>query len=428
MKNLIKYTLAFLLVFNLGHVKAQLKTGNKLYQQLKFNEAIPFYLKVINEKKEGEKKEAIVKLADCYRLISDFTEASVWYEKAMDFNTSDPNVFYNYANVLRTQAKYDLAEKYYLKFLEHSPDDERARSYSEYCRDISGWQNLEPSAQIENEEVLNSKFSDFSPVHYKNGLVIISDRNVDQLDNHNYSWTGNGYLDLYFAAYSENGKLQVPEKMSKTFNQTFHDGPVCFSEDESEVFITRTSKHKKYKKDTVQTHFSYITIIKLNDKKIKEKAFAYNSIEHSVGHPTLSNNGKTLIFSSNKKGGFGDSDLYYCELKDGKWTTPVNLGSEINTFGKENFPYLSDDNTLYFSSDGHMGYGGLDIYVSEFKHGKWQKPKNLMAPINSSYDDFGILFNKKNNDGYFSSDRPGGKGADDIYKFSNYKSVSEPNY
>ncbi len=426
MKHLINYTLLFLFILVIGPVNAQLKTGNRLYQQLKFNKAIPYYLKAINGKKQEEKKEATIKLADCYRYINNFSEAELWYKKALDFSDVHPEINYNYANVLRTQGKYSDAERYYQEFLKHFPDDEKAGSYSKFCEEIQDWLNLAPSAKIENVKVLNSKFSDFSPVHYKNGLIIISDRTVDQLDNHNYFWTGNGYLNLYYAAISESGDLQIPEKMSKPFNQAYHDGPVCFSDDEKEIFITRTDKHKRFKKDSVQTHFSFISIIELDQKKRKEKDFTYNSIEHSVGHPTLSKDGKILIFASDKEGGHGDSDLYFCELKNGEWSLPVNLGSEINTFGKENFPFLADDNTLYFSSDGHMGYGGLDIYVSEHKNGKWQAPKNLMAPINSSYDDFGILFDKGQTSGYMSSDRPGGTGSDDIYIFENLKIIKTP--
>ncbi|WP_394698142.1 hypothetical protein [uncultured Draconibacterium sp.] len=425
MKHLRHFVLLLLLIFSCQFLFAQIKTANRLYAQLKYNKAIPFYLKTVNGKKDAYKKEATIKLADCYRLTNNHNLAVEWYEKAKVYIDSDLEVALNYGIVLRTMGRYNEASKYFEQYLAGNPENIEAKHYKDYCLQIEEWLKLPESAVYKNEKILNSKYSDFSPIPYKNGLVIVSDRMVDQLDNHNYSWTGNGYLDLYFSWHNDEGNLTTPVILSKTFNQSFHDGPVCFSPDWETAYITRTSKEKRYKKDSLQTHYSFITVVDLNQSKKNEKPFACNNREYSVGHASISPDGKTLIFASGNNNGFGASDLYMCKIKDGEWTEPENLGANINTFGKEYFPFLASETTLYFASDGHMGYGGLDIFVSEFKNGQWQKPENLKAPINSSYDDFGIMF-LNSDSGYFSSDRPGGLGSDDIYNFTNFKLIPNP--
>ena len=155
-------------------------------------------------------------------------------------------------------------------------------------------------------------------------------------------------------------------------------------------------------------------------KKVNYIAFPYNSDNFSVGHPAISADGTKLIFSSNMPGGSGQSDLYISERINGEWQKPINLGAEINTFGNEVFPFLANDSTLFFSSDGHEGYGGLDIFESNMVNGKWTTPWNLKLPLNSPYDDFSIVFNRNLTDGFFSSNRPGGLGSDDIYVFRKY--------
>jgi tetratricopeptide (TPR) repeat protein len=408
---------------------AQLKNGNKMYSQMKYNRAIPYFLKTIEGNKENEKEEAVWKLAECYRLTNCQKEASVWYEEAItNFDVPD-EIYLNYGNVLRTLENYEKAKANFEIYINNNPDNIQGVKYKQFCDGIQEWLQLEASAKIENDSTLNSRFSDFSPVIYKQGLVFISDRDVDLVDNNNYMWTGNGYLNLFYIETERNAEKQeasLPVKMSKSFNQNYHDGPVCFSKDEMQIFTTRTLKTKLKRKDTIQTHYAGIYWAKLDSDKVLYQAFKYNNPEFSVAHPAVSEDGKQIIFSSNKPGGFGKSDLYFSKLEEGKWTEPINLGEMINTFGNEYFPYWVNKTTLYFSSDGRMGYGGLDIYVSKYINGQWQKAQNLKAPINSSYDDFGILFTDDKTKGYFSSNRPGGKGADDIYKFWDLKIIADP--
>jgi len=424
MKN--KLYILILAVYFFGNLKlsAQIYHANLYFERCKYSQAVPLYQKAVKKNDEKIRKEATIRLADCYRFLNLATEASIWYSKAVQFEGIDPINYYYLGMSFRTLAKYDEAKKAFDNFNKLEPNDPRGSAYSKYCDDIKTLIDIAPNTEIGNVPNINSVYSDFAPFFYKNGLIFISDRNVDYLENRNYLWTSYGYLDLYvtqpvtkndFSSF-----LTFPVRMSDIFNQYYHDGPVSITPNFKEIFITRTINNKLRKDTTkVRTHLLKIYYADLTDRKnVTYKPFPYNSDKYSTGHPSISANGKKLIFSSDKAGGFGESDLYVSELNEGKWSEPVNLGAEVNTFGNEVFPFLANDSTLFFSSDGLPGFGGLDIYESKLVHGKWSAPRNMRAPINSSYDDFSIIFDKKLTSGFFSSNRPGGKGMDDIYSFS----------
>lgn len=412
-------------------LSAQIKQADIFFEQFKYSKAIPLYKKASVDKDEKIRKEATVRLADCYRLMNNYAESSNWYAKAVELRDVNPEVYYYLGATLRSQARYDEAEKAFNKYVKKKPSDFRGKIYEQYCRDIKDWKDLAPCAAINNAANLNTPYSDFGPVFYKNGVIFTSDRDIDMMADKNYQWTSFGYLDLYLSHPLANndfwGGLTNPVKMSNAFNQPYHDGPVSFTPGFNEIFITRTLKNST-KKDSsnITTNLLKIYYADLKDeKKVIYQPFHYNSDDYSVGHPAISADGKKLIFSSDMSGGFGQSDLYISKLVDGEWSVPVNMGAELNTFGNEVFPFLANDSTLFFSSDGHLGFGGLDIYETKLIDGKWSTPWNLKLPINSPYDDFSIIFNKSLTDGLFSSNRPGGKGSDDIYAFRNYRKTPE---
>ncbi|MCD6355530.1 MAG: PD40 domain-containing protein [Prolixibacteraceae bacterium] len=212
--------------------------------------------------------------------------------------------------------------------------------------------------------------------------------------------------------------------MAHNFNQSYHDGPASFSSDRKTVYVTKTeTKDGKKEGRKMQTYLLKIFSAKIEKgKKLRYKPFFLNSNQYSVAHPTLSADNSKIVFSSDMPGGFGGSDLYQCTWEDGKWSDPVNLGDSINTTGDEVFPYLANDSVLFFSSNGHLGFGGLDIYKTDLMIDGWSGPENLKKPLNSSYDDFGIILKENMKEGLFSSNRPGGKGSDDIYAFRNMES------
>lgn len=402
------------------------RKANRYFELYKYAKAIPLYKKSVEKGSEAEKREATFRLADCYRMINDVKEARSWYARGIDLYEADPVHYFYLGQALRSLEEYDEAEKAFLKYAELNSSDERGDLFARYSREIQELEMLDETVEIRNATPLNSKYYDFAPVFYQEGVLFTSDRSSGMTDESVYEWTNYGYLDLYYSTpdYFRDfwTAMSPPKRMSDVFNQTWHDGPVSFSADGQTIFLTRTTKSKvRRDENNFRTSLLKIYVGEVSGKqRVAYEPFPYNSETYSVGHPTVSADGSKLIFSSDMFGGFGGSDLYVSEKTDGQWSKPQNLGPKINTFGNEVFPFWFNDTTLYFSSDGHFGYGGLDIFEAQWKDGGWQSPENMRKPLNSSSDDFGIVFHKEKNDGFFSSNRPGGKGADDIYAIRNY--------
>lgn len=261
-----------------------------------------------------------------------------------------------------------------------------------------------------NVEDLNSDNNDFSPVGYEDQLVFTSDRPLNVYDLSKDNWTAASYLGVFKFDTTSRKVIPFGEKL----NELGHTGPVSFSQKQDVAFITHS--YKKNKKGVNQTEI----LIGSKGKNWKEKSlYEYsNNDDVSYAHPVLLEELNMLVFSSNQEGGSGDMDLYYSKYENGKWQEPVNI-QEINTPFKEVFPCVKvgEPSTIYFSSNGYRGFGGLDIYQSTYENGKWSEPKLLPRAINSSFDDFGLFFTDDKN-GFVSSNRPGGLGGDDIYRFN----------
>jgi outer membrane protein OmpA-like peptidoglycan-associated protein/LysM repeat protein len=401
----------------------QMERANRYFDLYRFAKAIPLYEKVVKHGKEADQRKATIKIADCYRLLNNAIEARSWYARVVEITGIEPiNYFYlgcaqmeleNYTDAKTSFEHYGLVV----------PNDVRGKQYAVFCEWAEKNKAVTSNSEIKNMKSLNTQWSDFSPVLYKDGIVFTSDRISSAKTDIPYKWTGNGYLDLYTSQprYFKDYWSDMTEaaNLNKGYQQMYHDGPAAFSKDGKFVVISRTNlKNVKIAEDKIKTH-----VVKLFYADIEEgvepkfKPFFINSDEYSVAHATLSADGKTMIFSSDKPNGYGESDLYICKRDKDSWGYPANLGQKINTFGNEVFPYLVNDTTLLFSSNGHPGYGGLDIFISYKKDTSWTEPKNLMKPINSSYDDFGILMFDDLKSGFFSSNRPDGVGLDDIYAF-----------
>ncbi len=432
MKNSIKLIPIIVLIALQFNSYGQLQRANRYFDLYRFSKAIPLYKKVIAKGPLEKSNEAVVKLADCYRYINNPQEARSWYARAVEIVPVVPVNYLYLGQALRQLESYKDAKAAFEKYAQLVVDDPRGKTYAAFCDwAIKNKYAVSKVLEIKNEEALNTKWSDFSPVIYKDGIVFTSDRVSDAKTDLTYKWTDNDYLDLflskpkYFQDYWTD--MTEPKTLSNSYEQLYHDGPAVFSKDGKMVIISRTDrKNVKVAKDKIKTHvvkmfFADIT----DDKNPKFKPFFLNADEYSVAHPTLSPDGKTMIFSSDKPGGFGESDLYMCVWANDNWTNLVNLGQKINSLGNEVFPTMVNDTTLLFASDGYAGFGGLDIFISNKKGGEWTEPRNLMKPINSSWDDFGILFFEDMKHGFFSSNRPGGKGLDDIYAFRNF-GIADP--
>ncbi len=427
-KNSIFLILILAFVFNFQG-NAQIKRADKLFKFYRYSEAIPYYLKVIDSGDSSEKQEATNKLADCYRFINNVAEARFWYEKTLGFENVDTINYFYLGQALRSLGQYDLAAEAFKTFNTAYPDSLDAGNYYQYCIDIKPWLDLSDMAEIKNVENINTEYSDFGPAVFNKKIVFASDRLTDQLDNKKYGWTNSNYLNIYISQPDNFDSfwsaMSVPKSMEKHFNQSYHDGPAFFTSDNKRVYITKTVlKDGKKEGKGIRTYLLKIFYADIEEgKKFKFKPFFLNSNEYSVGHPTLSKTGDKIIFSSDMPGGFGGSDLYECRLENDKWGDPVNLGKKVNSKGNEVFPFMVNDSVLIFSSNGHLGFGGLDIFQTNLVGGEWSAPENLKKPLNSSYDDFGVLFSDDLTEGLFSSNRPDGKGADDIYAFRGLKHV-----
>ncbi len=427
-KKRIFQTIIFALILTFG-AQAQLKKANRLFNYFNYSEAIPYYLKVTNYDNDdvAERFEATQKLAHCYRFTNDVAEAQKWYEKVLQYPKADTLNFFYLGQALRSMGLYYDAANAFSTFMLQYGDSLDTKNYHQFCVDIEDWLQLPDMAEIMNVSTLNTNFSEFGPSFYKEGVVFTSDRRLDVIDSKTYGWTDFSYLNLYYSRPEYTGKywdaMTQPESMEQNFNQTFHDGPVTFSADESVVYVTKTVKQDgKREKGKPQTFLLKIFFAQIEDgKKVKFEPFFANNKNYSVAHPSLTPDGSKLFFSSDMPGGFGGSDLYYCERDSDKWSEPINLGELVNTPGKEAFPFIVNDSVLYFSSAGHLGFGGLDIFITKLVGNTWSEPVNVMKPINSSYDDFGIILLENGKDGLFSSNRPGGRGSDDIYSFKNLR-------
>lgn len=419
MKKRLLPLFTILFIFQLV-VSAQINKANRLFVRYDYTNAIPFYKKVIDNNKAG-KIEAMQRLADCYRLTSNFTEAAAWYEKVVATPGVDPENYFFYGQALRSNGNSKLALEQFRKFTSLKPNDPRGIKFTAIIDQTNSWKSLPQKYYVANAEKLNSVNSEFSPVYFKGGIMFASDRKTDGEFNKTYGWTGADYLNMFFA----DTRLQAdttyaftdPKLFSGNVNEPFHDGPAAFNKDFSLIFFTRSEKKKG---DIDSTRF-YTNRLKMYSSVLNGSnwgdivPFPYNSEDYSIGHPALSGDGNTLYFVSDMPGGQGGTDLYISKRTTDGWSKPKNLGSSLNTTGNEMFPDLHNDSILYFSSDGLPGLGSLDIFRSSNRRGTWSKPENLLAPLNSPADDFGIIFSPDENAGIFSSNRIGGKGYDDLY-------------
>ena len=263
---------------------------------------------------------------------------------------------------------------------------------------------------------VNTKGSEMGPAFYKDQLIL-SSTSLGISSGANYKWNELPYLHLYSTKIDGYGNLSSPEPFAPKLRTAYHDGPVSFDQKKGIIYLTRNNfvrgKTSKSREGVVNLK---IFIGKLENGEWKLTGnFKFNSDEYSVGHPSIDKEGSVLYFASDMPGGYGKSDLYFSVFSNGQWSKPFNLGPKINTEGNEFFPFISNDGVLYFASDGHGGLGGLDIYFSVPERGVFNSIQNMGYPVNSAKDDFSLALDSTGMKGYFASNRPGGKGDDDIY-------------
>lgn len=399
-----------------------MKKAEKYFSKYNYAKAIPAYEKV-SKGKSAEKQIAMIKLADCYRILNNYPKAETYYAQAITLGKVPSEVNYNYGNVLKSNNKYSEALNQYYVFLEDNEKSQAAKNAIKSCQEIKYWESKPKEYEVKNVESINTKRSEFCPIIVNNKLVFVAEKVNDIVDFEKSLTNNQPYLNI-FASEIKNNEIKKEKLLSKKVNSNFHDGPITFSGDGKTAAYTRVNyivnKKNKNFVNRAKIYFSEVSGTSFS----KSKPFVYNSDDYSCAHPTLSADGTTLFFSSDMPGTIGGQDIWMCKKNGDGWDKPVNLGFDVNTSGDEVFPSLKKDGTLYFSSNGLPGFGDLDIFTAKQVEGKWLMQRNEGLFLNSKSDDFGITF-LSDSIGYFSSNRDGGKGEDDIYwyKYTN-KNIS----
>ena len=407
-----KYFLLLIMAMSLNCMaqkKAKL-LADKAYDRLSYLKAADYYQQLGENSLDAVAK---AKLADSYRLNGDTESAEYWYAQAAK-ETKDPEDILHYAQVLQSNGKCETALGWYNQYRSLMGEDyPLPRAKVTDCTKLVF--NAKQQFNITNIRQLNSSHLDYSPVPYKEGIVFTSTRGRET-NAFEDAWTKDNFSDLFFAKKMGHQSFGAVALMEGTINGNFHDGAATFNQAGMKMYFSRNSDNGKNSKEIVDLKIYSAEL--LNGKWENVIELPFNHSEYTSCHPTLSADGNTLYFASNRPGGLGGMDIYKSTRSGNDWSLPENLGASVNTAGNEIFPFVNQSNTLYFASDGLQGVGGLDIYQTQLKDDFWALAENLGAPINSPKDDFGYSQLANGESGYFSSNRVGGFGGDDIYLWS----------
>ena len=406
--------------------KAEITKTDKKHDNYVYIDAIKTYERISEKRYKSAKM--LQKLANAYYFNAELDKAAIWYEQLykMTPNDLEPEFYYHYAQCLRSIGQKDKANKMIDKFIQKSGDYARGKLFKKDINYLKTIENNSGRFKIENAEV-NSKYSDYGSAIYADKLVFASARDIKSSGQRIHQWTGQNFTNLYSANLTKEMTLKAPEILDTKINSKFNESTPVFAKDGQTMYFTRNNYlDGKKGKDT-----NNVTLIKIykasleNNKWTKITELPFNSKNYSTAHPALSPDEQTLYFASDMPGTNGQSDLFKAKInKDGSFGIPENLGTTINTQGRETFPFVSDENELYFASDGHSGLGGLDIFVCKINSdGSFGDVHNIGADVNSNKDDFAYLIDTKTRRGFFSSNRDGGQGYDDIYKFVELKKL-----
>lgn len=385
------------------------QAADKLYNRYEYIDAAEAYLKLVSDNKADN--YVYRQLADSYYNVFNTVEAAKWYAKATE-EKQDAEIYYRFAQMLKSNGQYEASNKQMEKFAALVPNDQRAVAFKKepnYIPRLTDQQKMFDSKTMD----INSDKSDFGAVLTNdNTLYFATARNTAKKS---YGWNDEPFLDLYKATRNVDGTYSKPTE-AEGINSKWHDGPATISADGNTMyFASETFRDKIFDKDKEKrTKYGKVGLFKAtrtDGKWGNIQALPFNNKDYQVGNPSLSKDGKTLYFSSNMPGTLGGADIWKVAINgDNSYGAPENLGDKVNTEGRENFPFITDDNKLYFSSDSKQGFGGLDVFVIDLENGT--EAKNVGKPVNSEKDDFAFSFHKEQNVGFFSSNRG---GQDDIF-------------
>ncbi len=398
----------------------QVKKANELYKLNRYSEAIPLYEQALKKKTSTSVK---TKLANCYRFLNKTDKAELLYAEVVEKPHIKSKVYLFYGETLMSNGKYAQAKSWFQKYSELEPEDEIGSFYVKACDQVKYIQPYFTDVKVK-PFTQNSEFDDTAPVFAHNSIVFASDREQGmKILKQKSSMTGRDFIRVYACTQNPDGTFEPAKPFTNKINElNKNTGPITFTADGKLAIFSSNAKEPN-KKDIYPMQL-YSAETHDGSKWKNVKLLSINRTGSNYMHPAISPDGNMLFFVSDKGNGVGGTDLYYCERTKSGWGKPQNLGPFINTSSNEGFPFFSADGKLYFSSKGHFGYGGYDVFFTEMNEkGSWKKPVNVGKPINSSRDDISIYVFEGQEKGFFTSSREG--GDDDIFLFEKATNVQE---
>ncbi len=422
--------------FNTGDEDAQgiagrstnqlIRKADDYYAKMWYADAAKFYEAALERNPELKSAETIKRLADAHYFNTDMERAHYWYDILYNMQRGDMSAenMFRYAHALKGNGKYGRAKRF-MRLYDRMMADGGSRPDRAMMEQreaiLDNILSAEEGYEVKNLKI-NTKYSDFAPMFYeKNEIVFASSVDSAFFHTRRYKWNDQPYLDLYVAKMNEEAdELEGAVKFSKKLNSKYHEAAVTFSPDKQTIYFTRNNYGKKLRRDrNGVNHLKLYMSRKVDGRWTEAVELPFNGEDYSTGHPALSPDGKQLYFVSDMPGSIGGTDIFVVDvLGEGQFSEPRNLGPEINTEKKEMFPFINGSK-LYFSSNGHVGLGGLDVYEVSFDEEAegFLEVRNLGKPINSNKDDFSYIVDEETQKGFFASNRRGGKGDDDLYSF-----------
>lgn len=387
---------------------AQLNKANRMFANEAYSQAARLYEKVLE--KDSTRRVAINNIAHCYRHEKRYKEARRYFQKSLRFSSGESNNYFYFAKMEYLLRNYEKAEEVLERYLSAVPEDEKAAQLLEWTKEVKNYSDR-TDYEVVTLHGINSPYADFAPVVYNAGLVFTTERKSNPGEEE-FAIEVRPFTNIYYAPFSNKQQTSFwnPDIFAPKLTTRFHDGPACFNRKGNTIYYTHVERQL-----TGPARINKMKIFvshRVGDEWSDPEPFEYNSTAYSVAHPALSDDDSLLLFTSDMPGGYGGMDLYMSRYENDRWNSPVNLGPTVNSTGDEVFPHMVG-NTIYFSSNGWPSYGGLDLF-SVHLDSLEQQPRNLRYPINSGWDDLSLSFLNEHK-AYFSSDRPGGSGRDDIY-------------
>ncbi|NSL89938.1 tetratricopeptide repeat protein [Chitinophaga sp. Mgbs1] len=402
------------------------KSADVYFRREEYARAAGLYERLIKTRK-GRRQAGMVKerLATSYRLYNQYDKAAYWYSQLLQDSANSATARLYYGDMLKSLGRYEEAKQQYRQY----PDQQRVALRVAGCDSATVWQSLPANVILKNEQGINSRSNDWGATPYGKEIVFVSDSLRGDIwyvkgSRHRYYRNNAAFGKLYAAENGPSGIGYSKDFSSVINNYKYHVGPVCFTPNGDTAYVTVTDPARKIPYDKKEApvygtrRLKLLVFTKKQDKWQSPVAFPYNSDDYSLGHASLNSAGNILYYASDKPGGSGETDIWYSEKQgDNTWGTPQNCGAAINSPDDDAFPVLGPGDVLYYASKGWAGMGGYDVFAAEGSKGSWSAPVNLRPPFNTSGDDFYYTMHTAQQ-GFISSNRPGGRGGDDIYSFA----------